>query len=583
MSFRRSCTAALIMTAMIVVAVGIGGSAATYRPMATGLNGVVATAHPLASMAGIRILMQGGNAVDAAIAAAATLGLVEPNASSLGGNGVMIMYSSKTDKVMGFNCDGPTPAACTADKLDKATIQNGYKTGMVPGTLAGWAEALEKCGTMTFAEVFAPAIEVAENGFPVTANLSGLISSYADIFRMYPTTAKIYLKPDGTVPKPGDILTNKDLARTLKLIAEKGPDVFFKGELADKIDTFYRDHGGLITREDLSNFKVDWQEPLHTTYRGYDVYTMGASYCGAILLEQLNIVEGFDLGKMKPGSTEALYAMIESTKLALADRDKYIIDPLERYVPEKGLISKEYAAWKRSQIDPDRALDVIVPGNAEAWEGSSLIPASDGMYASITLPESGDVNEPERHTTHISVIDHEGNMAALTQSVGGWFGTCVVVADTGVVFHNGPSFMSFDPDHINYIRPNIRPTNNGCPTLVFKDDQGVMAIGTPGADAQTQTLFQIIANILDFGMDIQSAIEAPRYRTYDFGKNHVRLESRFDEAVVDALKAKGMNIPQMLAEFTSGTGGVQGVVRIPETGALMGGADPRRDGYAIGY
>jgi gamma-glutamyltranspeptidase/glutathione hydrolase len=419
--------------------------------------------------------------------------------------------------------------------------------------LKAWSAALERYGTMTLEEVLAPAIEYAEKGFPITERLASAIRSNHTLLSIYPTSAAVFL-PNGEAPQAGDILIQKDLANTMKRVAQEGPDVFYKGEIADEMVEFFEETGGLITKEDLVNYDIEWVKPLHSTYRGYDVYSPGGEFCGALVLEQLNIVEAFDLAKMGPDSADTLHLMIEATKLAGVDRDKYIADPKFVYIPEKALTSKDYAAAQRALIDMTKAADQVVGTDAEMYE----------------------------NTTHISVIDKDGNMVAYTTSIGSSFGTGVVIGNTGVLLNNGGGWMEFSEDHINKVEPHKRPMNNISPVFVLKDGKPVLNIGTPGGDAIWQTMFQLVVNVLDFGMDIQTAIETPRYRTYSFGGNDVRLEARIPAEIRAELESRGHRI-RMFGEWTSSVGGAQGILADYDRRVFMGGADPRRDGYVVGW
>jgi len=537
---------------MIVLTMGITNqSFAATRPVVTVNNGIVATAHPLASQAALQILMQGGNATDAAVAAAAVLGVVEPDFSSIAAGGVMMIYDVNKEEIRTINANAPNPARASLETLTKETAQRGYTAGMVPAALKAWDEALEQYGNLTLAEVLAPAIEYAEKGFPITQRLSQAIRNNETLLSIYPTSAAIFL-PDGRVPEPGDMLVQTDLANTMKQIAQEGIDVFYKGEIGDEIAEFYQANGGLITKEDLVNYEVEWGTPLHSTYRGYDVYSPGGEFCGALVLEQLNIVEEFDLTAMDP--IDLLHLMIEATKLAGADRDGYIADPNFFDVPEDILISKAYGAAQRDRIDMTVAMDQITSGNADMYE----------------------------NTTHISIVDGDGNMVSYTTSIGSSFGTGVIAGNTGVFLNNGGGWMEFSENHINRIEPHKRPMNNISPVIVIKDGKPVLNIGSPGGDAIWQTMFQLVVNVIDFEMDVQTAIEAPRYRTYNFGGNDVRLEARIADEVVKGLEERGHNV-RMFTDWTMSVGGAQGVVIDFDKGVLMGGADPRRDGYVVGW
>lgn len=352
------------------------------------------------------------------------------------------------------------------------------------------------------------------------------------------------------------MLIQTDLANTMRRVAQEGADVFYKGEIADEMARFYQENGGLFTKDDFANYEVEWTKPLHGNYRGYDIYSPpGGEFCGAPpLIEQLNIVEAFDLRSME--ASDVLHVMVEATKLAGADRDAYVADPKFVYVPEKALTSKEYAAEQRMQIDLARAMETVPSGDADKYE----------------------------NTTHISVVDKDGNMVAYTTSIGSSFGTGVIVGNTGVFLNNGGGWMEFDENHINKLEPpHKRPMNNiSPPVIVVKDGKPFLNIGTPGGDAIWQTMFQLIVNVIDFDQDIQDAIESPRYRIYNFGGNDLRLESRISEDIINDLQARGHKV-RLFTEWTMSVGGAQGVIVDFDKDVLMGGADPRRDGYVVGW
>lgn len=526
---------------------------AATRPVVTAMNGMVAAAHPLASQAGLDILKAGGNAVDAAVAVAATLSVVEPDLSSIAGGGAFLIFDASTNTMRIINANAPAPAGADVSTLTRDDALRGYKAGMVPAALAAWAEALENYGTMSLAEVLEPAIYYAEEGFPITARLADSLRN--PILTVFPTSAQVY-QPGGKFLRAGELLVQSGMARTLRTVAEKGVDEFYKGDLAREMAAFYEQHDGTLTYEDIASYEVDWEEPVVTTYRGYEIATPGGEWGGSMLIEQLNIVEAYDLRAWGRDSVETLHVMIEATRLAGIDRDTYIADPRFEEVPIDMLTSKEYAARQRARISMDRAMETVAPGGSR--------------------PEG-----PE-NTTHISVVDRWGNMVAYTTSIGSGWGTGVVIGETGVLLNNGGGWMSFDENDRNALRPGKRPMNNIAPVLISKDGKPFLTLGTPGGDAIWQTMFQLIVNLIDFEMDIQDAIEYPRYRVYEFGGNLVRIEPGFPQETIDGLIALGHNV-EMYPALTSATGGAQGIVVDLETGAMMGGADPRRDGYVAGW
>lgn len=541
-----------MLLVLMVLAISSTAFGAT-RPVVTAMNGTVASAHPLASQAGLDILKAGGNAVDAAVAVAAVLSVVEPDLSSIAGGGAFVIYEASTDTMLIINANAPAPAGADVSTLTRDEAMRGYKAGMVPSALAAWADALEAYGSMTMADVLEPAIYYAEVGFPITARLESSLKN--QILAVFPSSANTF-SPGGKQLRAGELLKQPGMARTFRIVAEKGVEEFYKGDLAREMAAFYEQHNGTLTYDDLASYETEWEEPVSTTYRGYEIATPGGEWGGAMLIEQLNIAETYDLRAWGRDSPETLHVMIEATRLAGADRDAYIADPKFIDVPIAQLTSKEYAAQQRERIALHSAMPAVAPG---------------------TVSHPGPEN-----TTHISIVDRWGNMVAYTTSIGSGWGTGVVIGDTGVLLNNGGGWMIFDPEDRNALQPGKRPMNNIAPVLISKDGKPFLTLGTPGGDAIWQTMFQLIVNLIDFDMDIQDAIEYPRYRSFEFSGNLVRIEPGFPEDTISELVRLGHNV-NMYDSLTSGTGGAQGIVVDLETGAMMGGADPRRDGYVAGW
>lgn len=543
-----------VLTCMLVSVLVLSGTALTMasHPMVRAQNGMVVSAHPLASQAGLQMLIAGGNAVDAAIATAAVLTVVEPHYSSLAAGGCMLIYDAATDEVVVLNANAPSFAAATADKFTAETARRGYTAGNVPAALKAWDEALKRYGTMELAEVLAPAIRYAEEGFPMTEFLSNAIRSSESLLSAIPTSAAVFL-PNGKVPQPGEIFVQEDVANVMKRVAAEGVDAFYKGDIAHHMAEFFQENGGYLTYEDIANFEIEWAEPLKGTYRGYDIYVPGGEFCGAMILQQLNIVESFDLASMGHNTPETLHLMIEATKLAGIDRDKYIADPRFVEIPEQGLISKEYAAQLRAKIDLTKAATEIVGPELDAWDYE------------------------ESHTTHLGAVDKWGNMVSYTTSTGSAFGTGVVVGNTGITLNNGMGWMELDPDHINVIEPNKRPMNNIAPVFIFKDGHPIINAGTPGGNYIWGTMFQFIVNMIDFGMTPQQAVEEPRYLVRDFVGTRISLSAAMPEETRAGLAEKGHSIA------TGWSGTIVAIMRDPETGTLTSGVESTRDSTAAAW
>ena len=528
------------------------------RPLITGQNGIVTSNHPLASAAGMRILMAGGNAFDAAVATAAATSVVDPANSTLGGNGFATIYVAKTREARTLNYFGTAPKASRPELFTKETLNEGVLASPVPSNLRGYDELLKTYGTKSLAEVLAPAIELAEKGYVVDRSFARQIARSAEGFRKYPTTARVYL-PDGQAPAEGSLFRQPDYARTLKQVATKGAEDFYSGDLARRIAAFYKAQGGILSLEDLREYQAKWVDPISIAYRGYTIYTQPPNSSAVAMLAELNIMEGFDNAALGHNSAPYLHRFMEAMRLALADRNKFVADTDAVAVPIQQLLAKPYAAARRRTIDPQRAAPVINPGDI--------------------------ASTPDGDTTHLTVVDKDGNMAALTQTLGGSWGSSVVVGDTGLFFSNQMRHMHLEPDSPSKIRGGIRPRSNQSPTVVLKDGRPFMALGSPGGDGIWQRVAQVIVNVLDFNMNIQEAIAAPRVgyggpqETGTTIKPIWRVEERISPSIVKQLEAMGHEIRRVPSEG----GAVNGIVRDPRTGALTGGADPRGRSYAIGF
>jgi gamma-glutamyltranspeptidase/glutathione hydrolase len=526
-------------------------------------NGMVAAAHPLASQVGVEILKKGGNAVDAAVATAFALGVVEPNASGLGGGGFILVYNAKTKGVTAIDYREMAPLKATPDmyKLtaDGKVVDNenvvGHKAVGIPGTLAGLTLALKQHGTMSLKDVMAPAIRIAEQGYTVSKTLNGIIKDNFDKLTKYPAAAAIYLK-DGLPYEAGDKLVLKDLAKSYRLIAEKGPDVFYKGEIAEAVEKEMKASGkGLIRKEDLAAYKPAIRTPVRGTYRGYEIISMSPSSSGGThIIQILNILEGYNMTRLGFQTPESLHIMAEAMKRAFADRSKYMADTDFVKVPIAGLISKKYADELRKGISMDAVGSKIPAGNPLPFVGSG-------------------------GTSHLSVIDKQGNVVALTQTINAFFGSGVMVPGTGIMLNNEMDDFNPQPGTSNSVEPKKRPLSSMSPTIILKNGKPFLSVGTPGATRIISAVPQIIVNVVDFRMNIQDAIEAARIHCMT---GDIFMESRIPKEVQEALIAKGhkLNVRGAVDLYF---GGAQGVMIDPASGMLYGAGDPRRDGVAVGY
>ena len=526
------------------------------RSMVISQNGIVAAESPLAAQAGVRILEAGGNAVDAAIATNAMMGVVSPMMNGIGGDLFAIVYDAKANKLYGLNSSGWAPKALTIELLHKqglhAMPQTGVNTITVPGAVEGWQKLSDKFGRKKLAEDLEPAIETAKNGYPVTEWVAAYWAGSVDYLRGDGEATKVYL-PHDRPPKVGDIFRNPDLAWSLQQIAQHGRDAYYKGEISKRVLETIKRHGGVMTAQDMAEFSAEWAEPLSTTYRDWTVYEMPPNGQGIAALMMLNIMETFPLGQKDWGfgSTNALHTMIEAKKLAYADLVKHIGDPRGQNLPVSALLSKEHAAERAKLIDPDHA-------NCDVAAG--------------TLPGAGD-------TTYLTVVDRDGNMVSLIQSNYDAFGSGIVAPGTGFALQNRGALFNLDPSSPNALAGHKRPLHTIIPAFAQKGDTRV-AFGIMGGWNQSQAHAQFIANLVDYKMNIQAALEAPRFTKRTFEGCDVQMENRFSAKVREELTAKGHKI-QVMGPFSSVVGGGQAVMRDFTTGVNYGASDPRKDGAAV--
>jgi gamma-glutamyltranspeptidase/glutathione hydrolase len=524
------------------------------RSMVISRNGIVAAESPLAAQAGVRILERGGNAVDAAIAANAMMGLVLPMMNGIGGDLFAIVYDAKANKIYGLNASGWAPKGLSIDFLRGQGLrdmpQHGVHTITVPGAVDGWQKLADKFGRKKLAEDLAAAIRTAQDGYPVTEWSAAYWASEADRLRADEAAAALYL-PGDHAPRVGDVFRNADLAWSLQQVADHGRDAMYKGEIAAKILDGMKRHGGTMTAQDLAEFSGEWVEPLSTTYHDWTVYEMPPNEQGIAALEMLNIMETFPLAQSGFGSTKTLHAMIEAKKLAYADLAKYIGDPRKQKLPVATLLSKDWAAQRAKLIDGDHA--------------NCNVPAGE-------LPGGHD-------TTYLSVVDRDGNMVSLIQSNYDSFGSGIVAAGTGFVLHNRGGLFSLDAASPNALAGRKRPLHTLIPAMAQKGDVRV-AFGIMGGWNQAQAHAQFISDIADFKMNIQAALEAPRFSKRTFPGCDVDMEGRFSQNVRKELAAKGHQIGWKGA-FSSVVGGGQAVLRDFAAGVNYGASDPRKDGEAV--
>ena len=526
----------------------------TAHRVVWGRNGAVSTADQHGSLAGLLMLMKGGNAIDAIVAAAAALNVTEPYMSGMGGfGGFMLIYLAAERKVVALDMMGTSPAVASLDRLTEKDCDQGYLAPIVPGALKGWAEALSRYGTMSLGDVFQPAIELAERGFVISKYDEMSLRGMAKKLGPFPTSARVFL-PNGRPPRMGEIVKQQDLARSFRRVALHGADLFYKGELGSEIVRFLQHNGGILTKDDFENFEVRWREPIRTTFHGHTLYAMPPGSCGMSMFQALNIMEGFDLPSLELYGSDFAHHWLEAMKLALADDDRYNTGK-DVDIPVDRLISKEYAAQQRAKIDPKKV----------------------AVFHGPLLPTVG--------TTSLAAADRWGNAVAFTQSLVSGFGSGVIAGDTGIFLNNGHryGFVLSPPGHINLLEGGQRAKGVMTPALVMKSDKLLMAVGAAGGYTIPQTVGQVITKVLVHGMDIQEAIASPRMMINRSGgrapikaDSSTYLDHGFPSNVYEELRALGHHLVK-----PGNAGGVQGVYIDPETGALAGGADPRRDGHAI--
>lgn len=528
------------------------------RPVTMAPHGLVASPHYLASQAGVDILKRGGTAVDAAIATNAVLNVVYPHMCGIGGDAFWLIYDASKKDLAFLNASGRSPYAASIEYFQKAGMKSipvrGLLAVTVPGAVDGWFQAHGRYGKLPIPSILEPAIGYARNGYPIGHILSFKIHEAVSELSRFPTSKNLFL-PGGKAPRPGDVLTNPGLAGSLEKIAREGRDVFYRGEIARAIVKFSQENGGLLSEKDFQDTQSTWGDPISTQYRGYKVFETAPNSQGLTALLILNLLEGYDLSSVGFQSPDHLHLTVEAKKVAFADRNHYISDPDMVKIPVAELLSKGYAAKRRSLIRMDRAMDsaAVAPGN------------------------------PGRDTIYLCVVDEMGNAVSLIQSLFHSFGSAVVAGETGIVLQNRGAYFSLNPGHVNCLKPHKRTFHTLMASMTFRDGKPFMVFGTSGADGQPQTHAQVMTAVFDFGLDIQSALEAPRWVAgRELPENALAVESRLPAATVEELRKRGHEI-QMAESWAQTMGSAHGIIIHPENGLRMGGADPRSDGAAIGY
>jgi len=544
----------------------------TGRPPTYAPHGVVATPHYLASAAGLNMLQHGGSAVDAAIAANAVLCVVYPHMAGLGGDGFWLI-AEPTGQVHGINGSGPAARAATLDyyrprsKDNEIPARGPLSVLTVPGAIDGWRLAHERFGRLSWDKLFGAAIEYARDGMAVSRSLADWMAQDEPILATYPATAAIFL-PNKRVPREGQRLVQGDLARSLEQIGSHGARKgFYEGEIAERMCAALQPHGSPLAADDLASFKAEWVEPITSTYRGYDVYELPPNTQGFTALQILNFIEGYDVAAWGDGTADYYHHLAEAVKVAFADREEWLTDPKFVDIPVQRLIAKEYANERRRLIDPERAQNV------------GEVPAG------IAYAHPHERRAPDGDTCYFCAADKDGMVVSLIQSIYHDFGSAVIGGDTGIILQNRGAFFALDEKHPNHLQPGKLTFHTLIPGLLMRDGQPYMAFGSMGGEGQPQSQAALVTRIVDFGYDVQQAIEAPRWlmgRTWGTRSRNMSLEGRISDEVVRELKRRGQPV-QMVTDWNDNMGHAS-VIRVDrEQGFLEGGADPRGDGAALGY
>ncbi len=571
------------------------------RPVIRGTAYAVSTRKPEATQVAERILRAGGNAFDAAVAGQAALAVTDAASNGVGSDACILIYDARSQKVISINAEGTAPKLATIEWYrehagGKIPANDGLLSASLPGVVDAWYLLLDRWGTLTFAQVLQPAIELAENGFPLSESLAAAIDASKKL-RKYPSSMKVYF-PGGQAPRAGEVFKNPDLARTLKMLVEAerlaaprgrraalkaARDRFYRGDIARAMAQFSEENGGLYRYDDFVEYSAKVEEPVSVNYRGYQVYKNPSATQGPAELLVLNLLEGYDLKSMGHNSAAYIHTGVEAVKLAYADREKYLGDMDFIRIPFAGLLSKEYARERRKLIDPQKASLEFRPGEPEKFMGAARV-SGRAIHPNL----EGDADH-EGDTSYLSVVDRQRNAVSFTPSLHSGFGTGVVMGDLGFIFNCRGDYYTLDPQHPNSLQPGKRPRSTLTPTLVLKDGRPFMAVGSPGGDDQPMRILQTFLNVVEFGMNIQAAIEAPRWSTTSFPASYfphtmypgrMAVEERIPEAVRRALEQRGHTVRVAGAWSLNAT---SAIVIDPASGVLSAGADPRGDNYALAW
>jgi len=535
------------------------------RSVVVAKHGIVATSHPLAAEAGLDILKAGGNAADAAIAANAMLGVVEPMSCGIGGDMFVIYWDNATGKLHGLNASGRSPLKISRELFSEQGIQQipveGPLSWSVPGCVSGWGELHGRFGSRPLQEILAASIQTADEGFPVTEVIASYWKGAEESLGRWPDSASTFLVDRKRTPRFGEIFRNPRLARSYQLIAEQGPDAFYRGSIAKRIVAFSEQNGGLFSMKDFRSHQAEWVTPVSTSYRGYDVWELPPNGQGIAALQILNVLENHDVASMGHGSADFIHLFTEAKKLAFADRARYYADPAFEDLPTEALISRQYGIEQNKRINMQRAAEDVPAGDPRLQQGD---------------------------TVYLTVIDKDRNCCSFIQSNYFGFGSKVTPADVGFAMQNRGALFALDDEHLNRLEPGKRPFHTIIPAMVTHDGNPFFCFGVMGGDMQPQGHVQVLVNLIDFEMNVQAAGDAARVRHVGSatptgleasGVGVVNVESGIREAVIDELISRGHQVQRSEGGF----GGYQGILIDPENGVLHGGTESRKDGAAVGY
>ncbi len=520
-------------------------------------NGVVCASQPLASQAGLQALREGANAIDAAVIAAAVLGVVEPYNTGIGGDCFALVWSARDQQLYALNGSGRAPASASAERLRAAGHEvmpaQGIETVTVPGAVGAWDALLARFGTRSFGDALAPAIEIAEAGFAVSEVIGFEWGAVVDLGFLKNDAARCCFAPSGRAPKLGEVVRFEDLARSLRVLAKEGPRAFYEGELCVAIRAALQAEGGQFTATDFAEARPDWVEPISGEYRGHRVFEVPPNSQGITALIALEMLSHFDMPALEPGSVDALHLRVEAVKAAFLDRDADVADPDHMTRSFEAMLDPEALRRRAQAIDPARAARDL---------GGAPPRGSDTVY--------------------LTTADGEGNVVSFINSLYGPFGSGLVAGDTGIVLQNRGRGFSLSAGHPNELAPGKRPFHTLCPAMLFEGDRPLVSFGIMGGDIQAQAHLQFVSNLVDHGMNVQEALDAPRFNF--MGGCDVALEHDFTDEKGVALEARGHTVrPAAHAALRGGFGGGQAIAIHPETGVLHGASDRRKDGLAAGY